>query len=165
MNRREFSRIMWGGVKYAAGVAATGGFIYVNWLRTTDQTVNLPKIPVSASGYGPVVDNLHMSKDDLRKFLNIQERGSLGLMFEDKQGWMGPARYQFMDIAFGTPFDTKFVTPYLDTKQQLNNWYYVLYGRQRVDPRSFEVCPADPEIMERVDKRRGGHNPVQFLRR
>jgi len=148
-SRRDFNRKIWGGIKYAAGVATAGSFIYFNYLRSS---------PDQNTKFGPVVDNLKLSADEQSKFLNIGSyRPMKRDIFEDKQGWMGPAAYKFIDIQYGTPKNTVFTTPYLETEQQLNNWYYVLYGRQRRNPRSeaHEACPASPEIMQAVDKRLG----------
>lgn len=74
-----------------------------------------------------IAEQLHLTKGQGKEYLGISaHRPYIVKRFEAWPGWNGPGIYIF-ERASG------FKTPYLRNEKQLDNWNYVLFGRDRLD--------------------------------
>ena len=146
LSRRDFLRKAKRNIPRFSGLVATGGAVWAGFLRTSSQNTN----------FGPTINDLKLSKEQLAEDLCIKDsRPMWADSHVQTQGWLGKGMYVFPEISTPSPpFSTPFVTPYLERPEQLDNWYYVLHGRQRVYP-IREPHTAAKEIVEAVDRRLG----------
>lgn len=147
ISRRKFLRTVKDRIISCALLGGAAGAVYLVYLRNS---------PQDTSQFNSVVDKFHLSEWQKSKLLNIGAPAQAGAhMHEEMQGWLGPGPYEFLDYQYGAPFSTPFTTPYLETEEQLNNWYYLLTGSQRVDTKTGRPSPATAataEIMAVADR-------------
>jgi hypothetical protein len=130
-NRRRFLKKAVG-----YGISIVAGYEFYKYASTTEQSTE----------FGPLVDDLHLSRSELSTYLNIKPyRPELSKMFEAWGGWAGPGIYIFERMDFKTP--------YIDKEQQLNDWNYVLYGRPRMNQLDHKIGHISPVIKMAVDTR------------
>ena len=92
------------------------------------------------------ISGLRLNKHKLKRYLgvgNVPPRGAQ--TYGAWAGWHGKGSYNF--VAAG------YVTPYLDNVQQLNNWNYVLFRKERAAVNNNnELQPVDRKIRKAVDR-------------
>lgn len=74
----------------------------------------------------PKAEQLHLTNYQEKRYLGISTHGPyIVKKFEAWPGWNGPGRYIFEKA--------RFTTPYLRNESQLDNWNYLLFGKDRID--------------------------------
>lgn len=112
------------------------------------------------SVYEERISDLHLGNAQLKNDLGIKDnsRPLFGIgakTYVAWSGWQGSGSYNFLFAGCNTP--------YLSDMYKLNNWNYLLYGKNRIEPRwkliengkalssKGIVRPVNPEIKSAVD--------------
>jgi hypothetical protein len=87
-----------------------------------------------------------LSESELKKHLGVGNEAPKGAPTNQAwKGWDGKAFYHFVMA--------EYLTPYLTNIQQMNNWNYVLFKKQRIAvERNNEIEQVAPRIKDVVDK-------------
>ena len=97
------------------------------------------------------IEQLHLSHSQEKRYLGISPyRPYVVKKFEAWPGWNGPGKYIFERA--------RFTTPYLRSEIQLDNWNYVLFGKDRIDAHDGKrpASRAIANAVNRLDKRLHG---------
>lgn len=123
-------------------------------------TVDANSAPGQVTVSDPV-KGLNLTQDQLSKWLGIGNVVPSSKSFKESEGWQGAGKYTFEDTKYGK----QYTTPYIDQKQQLNDWVYVISGKQRVETEKVPL-PVSSVVWDAVEHNKAtkSANPFDGLK-